>query len=93
MSSIAVGGHGDPLLGPPRRQPWTVREDAELTSTLTRLLASHTVKVGGEWRSNETCCCRPRTRAVRAAAAFNASHRPAQRVEHTQRPANAMASF
>jgi hypothetical protein len=53
LSQINIGGYSGPVLGFSASQPWDRSEQTwNIASTLTRLLRSHTVKVGGEWRKN-----------------------------------------
>jgi Carboxypeptidase regulatory-like domain len=53
ISFINIGGYGNPLLGFSASQPWDRSEKTwSVTSTLTHLLRSHTLKFGGEWRYN-----------------------------------------
>jgi hypothetical protein len=53
LSYINIAGYGDPLLGFSASQPWDRSEKTwNATATVTRLLQSHTVKLGGEWRNN-----------------------------------------
>ena len=97
ISNINIGGHSDPLLGFSASQPWDRSEKTwNATATLTRLLQSHTVKVGGEWRHNERHAAadagrrrpaRPVRRSTRRAPACRASRR------RLSGAANAMASF
>ena len=96
VSSIMVGSHGDPLLGFSASQPWDRSEKTwNFTTTLTRLLASHTVKVGGEWRSNEDMLLQTQDAGgPRGRFAFNASGTGLPSESNTlSGPANAMASF
>ena len=54
ISSISIGGYSNPIVGFSASQPWDRSEKTwNVTTVLTRLFASHTVKLGGEWRSNE----------------------------------------
>jgi hypothetical protein len=53
VSSISVDGYGGPLLGFSASQPWDRSEQTwNVVTSLTKLMRSHTVKVGGEWRKN-----------------------------------------
>jgi hypothetical protein len=53
LSRIDIGGYSGPVLGFSASQPWDRSEQTwNLAGTLTRLLHSHTVKFGGEWRRN-----------------------------------------
>jgi hypothetical protein len=96
ISSIAINSHSDPQLGFSASQPWDRSEKTwNVTTTLTRLMSSHTLKFGGEWRSNDDMLLQtqdaggPRGRFV-----FNASGTgvPSESAT-TSGPANAMASF
>ena len=50
---INVGSYGDPLVGFSASQPWDRSEKTwNITTTLTKLMSTHTVKMGGEWRHN-----------------------------------------
>jgi Carboxypeptidase regulatory-like domain len=96
ISSISVGSHGDPLLGFSASQPWDRSEKTwNATATLTRLFASHTIKVGGEWRSNRDMLLQTQdSGGPRGRFAFNAAGtgNPAENATLSG-PANAMASF
>jgi outer membrane receptor protein involved in Fe transport len=53
VSQISIGGYGDPLLGFSASQPWDRSEQTwNVVSTVTKLLHTHTIKFGGEWRRN-----------------------------------------
>jgi hypothetical protein len=53
LSTISIGGFGDPLLGFSGSQPWDRSEKTwNVVTSLTKLLNKHTVKLGGEWRKN-----------------------------------------
>jgi Carboxypeptidase regulatory-like domain len=53
LSTISIGGYGDPLLGFSGSQPWDRSEKTwNVVGSLTKLLNKHTVKFGGEWRKN-----------------------------------------
>jgi hypothetical protein len=55
ISQIVIGGYNgtDPLLGFSASQPWDRSEKTwDVATTLTRLMSSHTLKIGGEWRYN-----------------------------------------
>ena len=53
VSYINIGGYGDPLLGFSASQPWDRSEKTwNVTTTLTKLMSTHTLKLGGEWRHN-----------------------------------------
>jgi hypothetical protein len=54
ISSININGYSGPVLGFSASQPWDRSEKTwNFTSVLTRLVSSHTVKIGGEWRHND----------------------------------------
>ena len=54
LSQISIGGYSDPVLGFSASQPWDRSEKTwSFNGVLTRLLQSHTVKVGGEYRHND----------------------------------------
>ena len=96
LSTIAIGGHSDPLLGFSASQPWDRSEKTwNATATLTRLLSSHTVKAGGEWRSNEDMLLQTQDAGgPRGRFAFNASGTGVPSEANTlSGPANAFASF
>lgn len=53
LSQINIGGYSGPVLGFSGSQPWDRSEQTwNVAGSLTRLLHSHTVKAGGEWRRN-----------------------------------------
>ncbi len=53
ISTISIGSYGDPLLGFSASQPWDRSEQTwNVVSTVTKLLHTHTIKFGGEWRRN-----------------------------------------
>ncbi|PYR53838.1 MAG: hypothetical protein DMF91_27765 [Acidobacteria bacterium] len=53
ISQIGIGGYGDPLLGFSASQPWDRSEKTwNVVSSVTRLMQTHTVKIGGEFRKN-----------------------------------------
>jgi hypothetical protein len=56
LSQIRINGYpnnDDPILGFSASQPWDRSEKTwNVTGTLTHLLRTHTLKVGGEWRYN-----------------------------------------
>jgi hypothetical protein len=53
LSQINIGGYSGPVLGFSASQPWDRSEKTwNVATTLTRLLHTHTIKVGGEWRHN-----------------------------------------
>jgi outer membrane receptor protein involved in Fe transport len=54
LSQINIGGYTGPLLGFSASQPWDRSERTwNVVTSLTRLMQSHTVKIGGEWRKNK----------------------------------------
>ena len=54
LSQFSIGGYSDPVLGFSASQPWDRSEKTwSFNGVLTRLLQSHTVKVGGEYRHND----------------------------------------
>ena len=96
ISSISIASHGDPMLGFSASQPWDRSEKTwNFTSTLTRLMASHTLKFGGEWRSNEDMLLQTQDAGgPRGRFAFNASGTGIPSETNTlSGPANAFASF
>jgi hypothetical protein len=96
ISNFMIGGHSDPILGFSASQPWDRSEKTwNTTATLTRLLSSHTVKLGGEWRSNEDMLLQTQDAGgPRGRFAFNASGTGLNGETNTlSGPANAMASF
>jgi hypothetical protein len=53
ISYFNIAGYTDPLLGFSASQPWDRSEKTwNVTTTLTKLMSTHTVKLGGEWRHN-----------------------------------------
>jgi hypothetical protein len=53
VSTISISGYGDPLLGFVNSQPWDRSEKTwNIVSSLTKMKANHTIKMGGEWRKN-----------------------------------------
>ena len=53
LSRIRIGGYTEPVLGFSPSQPWDRSEETwNIATTVTKLVRSHTVKLGGEWRSN-----------------------------------------
>src|SRR3954469_20822349 len=53
VSNISIGSYTDPILGFSASQPWDRSEKTwNVTTTLTKLMSTHTVKLGGEWRHN-----------------------------------------
>ena len=53
LSRIHIGGYTEPVLGFSPSQPWDRSEETwNIATTVTKLVRSHTVKMGGEWRHN-----------------------------------------
>ena len=53
ISTININGYSGPVLGFSASQPWDRSEKTwNVGATLTKLMAGHTVKVGGEYRKN-----------------------------------------
>jgi hypothetical protein len=53
LSRIRIGGYSEPVLGFSPSQPWDRSEETwNIATTVTKLVRSHTVKMGGEWRHN-----------------------------------------
>jgi hypothetical protein len=53
LSRFTIGGYTAPVLGFSPSLPWDRSETTwNIATTLTKLLRSHTVKFGGEWRHN-----------------------------------------
>jgi len=75
LSQISIGGYSDPLLGFAASQPWDRSERTFNTvGSLTRLMNTHTVKVGGEWRNNRDILLQTQDAGgSRGRFAFNAS--------------------
>ena len=54
LSQFSISGYSDPVLGFSASQPWDRSEKTwNFNGVLTRLMQSHTVKVGGEYRHND----------------------------------------
>jgi hypothetical protein len=54
ITSMNIQGYSGPVVGFSNSQPWDRSEKTwNVATTLTRLMATHTVKFGGEWRSNK----------------------------------------
>jgi hypothetical protein len=96
LSTISIGGYGDPLLGFSASQPWDRSEQTwNVVTSLTKLMSSHTVKVGGEWRKNRDILLQTQDAGgPRGRFAFNASGTgsPAEAASTTGL-ANSFASF
>jgi hypothetical protein len=96
ISTITIGGHTDPLLGFSASQPWDRSEKTwNTTATLTKLLSTHTVKIGGEWRHNRDMLLQTQdSGGPRGQFSFNASGTGLPSENNTlSGPANAFASF
>ena len=53
LSRFTIGGYTNPLLGFSPSLPWDRSEQTwNFATTVTKLVRSHTVKMGGEWRHN-----------------------------------------
>jgi hypothetical protein len=53
ISQIGIGGYGDPVLGFSASQPWDRSEKTwNIATSLTKLMSTHTLKFGAEWRKN-----------------------------------------
>jgi outer membrane receptor protein involved in Fe transport len=75
ISQVSIGGYGDPLLGFSASQPWDRSEQTwNVVSTVTKLLHTHTIKFGGEWRKNRDILLQTQDAGgPRGRFAFNAS--------------------
>ncbi len=96
LSQINIGGYSGPVLGFSGSQPWDRSEKTwTVAGTLTRLLHSHTVKVGGEWRKNRDILLQTQDAGgSRGAFNFNASGTGLPSESATlSGVANSMASF
>ena len=96
ISSININSYTGPLLGFSASQPWDRWEKTwNGTATLTRLLSSHTIKLGTELRHNSDMLLQTQDAAgPRGGFTFNASGTgsPAESAS-TNSLANSMASF
>jgi hypothetical protein len=96
ISSININSYTGPLLGFSASQPWDRWEKTwNSTATLTRILSSHTVKLGTELRHNSDMLLQTQDAAgPRGGFTFNASGTgsPAETAS-TNSLANSMASF
>ena len=84
------------MVGFSASQPWDRSEKTwNVTTTLTKLLSTHTVKLGGEWRHNRDMLLQTQDAGgPRGRFAFNASGTGLPGETATlSGPANAMASF
>jgi Carboxypeptidase regulatory-like domain/TonB dependent receptor len=53
LSQVTINGYSDPILGFAASQPWDRSEQTwNIVTSLTKLMSTHTIKVGGEWRKN-----------------------------------------
>ena len=53
LSRFTIGGYTAPLLGFSPSLPWDRSEQTwNIATTVTKLVESHTIKMGGEWRKN-----------------------------------------
>jgi hypothetical protein len=96
ISNVFVNGYGDPLVGFSASQPWDRSEKTwNTTATLTRLMQSHTLKLGGEWRHNRDLLLQTQDAGgPRGRFAFNASGTGLPSESNTlSGSANPMASF
>ena len=96
ISQISIGGHSDPVLGFSASQPWDRSEKTwNVATTLTKLLSTHTVKIGGEWRNNLDMLLQTQDAGgPRGRFTFNASGTGVPSETNTlSGPANAFASF
>jgi len=51
--SIGAGAYSDPVLGFSASQPWDRSEKTwNVATSVTRLVSTHQIKIGGEWRKN-----------------------------------------
>jgi len=96
ISSITINGYTAPMLGFSASQPWDRWEKTwNFTATLTRLLSSHTIKMGTELRHNSDMLLQTQdTAGPRGGFTFNAqgTGSPAETAS-TGGIANPMASF
>ncbi len=96
LSQINIAGYSGPVLGFSGSQPWDRSEKTwTVAGTLTRLLHSHTVKIGGEWRKNRDILLQTQDAGgSRGAFNFNASGTGLPSESATlSGVANSMASF
>ncbi|MEO7270789.1 MAG: carboxypeptidase-like regulatory domain-containing protein [Vicinamibacterales bacterium] len=96
LSQISIGGFSDPVLGFSASQPWDRSEKTwNFNASVTRLLRSHTIKAGGEFRHNRDLLLQTQDAGgSRGRFAFNSSNTgtPAEAASTTS-SANAFASF
>ena len=96
ISQISIGSYGDPLLGFSASQPWDRSEKTwNITTTLTKLMSTHTVKLGGEFRHNRDLLLQTQDAGgPRGRFAFNSSGTSTPADQSTALGvANAFASF
>jgi len=96
VSQINIGGLTGPVLGFSASQPWDRWEKTwNVAGSITRLMTSHTVKIGGEYRNNTDMLLQTQDAGgSRGNFAFNSSGtaNPAD-TPSTTSAANAFASF
>jgi hypothetical protein len=96
ISSININNHSGPVLGFSNSQPWDRSEKTwNIATTMTRLLKTHTIKIGGEWRHNTDMLLQTQDAGgPRGSFTFNASGtgNPTESATLTG-VANSMASF
>src|SRR5262249_48810113 len=102
LSTISIGSGGgsnqytDPVLGFSASQPWDRSEQTwNVVTSLTKLMNSHTLKVGGEWRRNRDILLQTQDNGgPRGRFAFNASGTGSpSEAASTTGLANSFASF
>jgi hypothetical protein len=96
VSTITINNLSDPLLGFAASQPWDRSEKTwNATTSLTKLMSTHTIKVGGEYRKNTDKLLQTQDAGgPRGQFSFNASGsgNPAESASTTGQ-ANSFASF
>ena len=96
LSRVLIGGYTAPVLGFSPSLPWDRSETTwSVATTVTKLLRSHTVKLGGEWRHNRDMLLQTQDAGgPRGQFNFNASGtgNPADTAS-TSGVANSLASF
>jgi carboxypeptidase family protein len=96
LSQINIGGYSGPVLGFSASQPWDRSErTVNIATTLTRLMHTHTVKFGGEWRNNRDILLQTQDAGgPRGSFTFNSSGTGLPSESNTlSGVANSMASF
>ena len=96
LSQINIGGYSGPVLGFSASQPWDRSErTVNIATTLTRLMRTHTVKIGGEWRNNRDILLQTQDLGgPRGSFTFNSSGTGLPSESNTlSGVANSMASF